>query len=301
MFNCNDIDLTSFLPHPVLLVYFLLILPTALTVSESASVQFEFPAFRLQQYDLATVPLGRCNIFRLSSTGRSRAGTRHTSVSCEATSLSNIGTTLRRCAVVGWRELIGVANIESALNDALGAVLILLPSDLNTLTEVEAKVKSSGTCFVFLCFLVLFSIFYMKGSPALQSLAEIEHQLVTRQFAMAVYFARSDDRLRAVHRQLQHDKQTHSALAAVLDGIASNSYQLVSITSPTPAPLLQHNNIIVSVCVLYASFHRAQGRLDAAGSNVADAPTIVIVAHYDSFAAAPVSKMISEKKKAHPV
>ena len=57
----QDVEWSLAWPHPALLVYFLIFLPCALTtVSDSAVQQFEFPAYRLQQYDLAGQPFGEC-------------------------------------------------------------------------------------------------------------------------------------------------------------------------------------------------------------------------------------------------
>ena len=52
-------DWSSFVPHPALLLYFLVIFPTAIVAGGSAdAMQFEFNAFRLQQYDLASNAYG---------------------------------------------------------------------------------------------------------------------------------------------------------------------------------------------------------------------------------------------------
>ncbi|VDN31598.1 unnamed protein product [Gongylonema pulchrum] len=79
------------------------------------SVELEFKAYRLQQYDVVGSP----------------RGSRSWKVMYEAVSLD--GNALRRCLVVSWRDLLG-RDLQRLFGQTLSAVLIVLPSSLSNLT-----------------------------------------------------------------------------------------------------------------------------------------------------------------------
>lgn len=63
----------------------------------------------------------------------------------EAVSLD--GNTLRRCVVVGWRELLG-RDLQTLFDQAVGGVIIIIPADLDALSPAHRAVSivSSSLC-----------------------------------------------------------------------------------------------------------------------------------------------------------
>ncbi|VDK80269.1 unnamed protein product [Onchocerca ochengi] len=105
------------LRNPVVFIYMSMLLTWCVTSSSQFgdSVELEFKAYRLQQYDIV---------------GTSH-GSRSWQVIYEAVSLdSNV---LRRCLVVNWRDLLG-RDLQVLFNQAFGAIIIVLPANLDTLT-----------------------------------------------------------------------------------------------------------------------------------------------------------------------
>lgn len=83
---------------------------------------FEIRAFRLHQFEFA---------------GK-QYGSKSWRVLYEAVSLNN--SAARKCVLVNWRELID-KDLETTISAAIGAVLVIIPNDLDTLSESNRQVK----------------------------------------------------------------------------------------------------------------------------------------------------------------
>lgn len=88
----------------------------------SSTADIEIRAFRLQQFEI---------------NGR-HYGSKTWRVFYETVSLNS--TTIRKCVVVKWRDLIN-QELETTVGAAIGALLIVIPSDLDALTDIEREVS----------------------------------------------------------------------------------------------------------------------------------------------------------------
>ncbi|EPB75195.1 hypothetical protein ANCCEY_05709 [Ancylostoma ceylanicum] len=162
-------------------------------------VELEFQAFRLQQYELNGNIIG-------SKTFR---------VQYEAVSLNS--KALRRCVVTSWRDLTGHTNLDDLLANSVGALLVIIPSDLDALSPADKT---------------LFS--------------ELERRLATARTDMAVYVIYSSPEASAILSDVQHSSGvTKSATQQLINSIAANTFQFTSTGSPsTNALTYKPNNII---------------------------------------------------------
>uniref|UniRef100_A0A915D332 BOS complex subunit NCLN n=1 Tax=Ditylenchus dipsaci TaxID=166011 RepID=A0A915D332_9BILA len=104
--------------------FFPCILVHASNIVPDKSNEIEIRAFRLQQYEFAGKPYG----------------SKSWKVLYEAVSLN--GSTLRKCVLVSWRDLVN-KELESTIGAAVGAVVVAIPEDLNALTENEKQAFQS--------------------------------------------------------------------------------------------------------------------------------------------------------------
>ncbi|VDM69888.1 unnamed protein product, partial [Strongylus vulgaris] len=154
-------------------------------------VELEFQAFRLQQYELNGNIIG-------SKTFR---------VQYEAVSLSS--KALRRCVVASWRDLTGYTNLDDLLANSVGALLVIIPSDLDALSPTDKT---------------LFS--------------ELEHRLATVRTEMAVYVTHASPDASAILSDVQSSSATtKSATQQLFNSIAANTFQFTSTGSPSSNPL----------------------------------------------------------------
>lgn len=108
---------------------------------------------------------------------------------------------------------------------------------------------------------------------------EIEEELLSQEIFIPVYFALWNNELQSVLDDVSSsfitNDKTASATEAFLDAVSANGYQIViSANQPSVRTGVQITNI--------------QGKLSGHGIEE-NLPTIAVVAHYDSFGAAPVS------------
>ncbi|MFH4981745.1 hypothetical protein AB6A40_008454 [Gnathostoma spinigerum] len=111
-------EILEALRNPFLFAYAYILLTWCVVVSGSHlgdTVELEFKAYRLQQYDVIATS----------------HGSRSWKVMFEAVSLD--GNALRRCLVVSWRDLIG-RDLNKVFSHAVGSVLIIIPADYRTLS-----------------------------------------------------------------------------------------------------------------------------------------------------------------------
>lgn len=115
-------DILEALRNFFILAYLFAIFPCNINASQigGQNVEFEFRAYRLQQFDLAG------NLY----------GSRSWRVLYEAVSLNS--STLRKCVVVSWRDLKG-KDLEKSLEATVGAVIIIIPKDFNSLGNSEQQ------------------------------------------------------------------------------------------------------------------------------------------------------------------
>lgn len=134
------------------------------------------------------------------------------------------------------------------IKEGAGGLLIMLPKHLNTLNDDEKEV-----------------------------LHAFEHQYLGEEIHIPVYFASYSPELEAIVSDIESNKileiQKSTAWDAILNSLSANGYQIV-ITASRPS--VKTDAQILSM----------QGKL--IGYGVQDKlPTIIIVAHYDSFGVSP--------------
>lgn len=101
--------------------FFPCIFSSLAAANNNEKTELEFRAYRLQQYELAGKMYG-------SKSWR---------VLYETVSIN--GSALRKCLIVSWRDLID-KDLDSSLGAAIGAVLVIIPEDMNALMEAERRV-----------------------------------------------------------------------------------------------------------------------------------------------------------------
>ncbi|VDM21217.1 unnamed protein product [Wuchereria bancrofti] len=181
------------LRSPVVFIYVSMLLTWCMASSSQLgdSVELEFKAYRLQQYDIVGTP----------------HGSRSWQVIYEAVSLDS--TVLRRCLVVNWRDLLG-RDLQALFNQAFGAVLIVLPANLDTLTP-STKTK----------------------------LASLEKDLLYLNTDVAVYVVQQQPELQALVAEVTaFSKRSPTAVQQLLNAISANIFQFSSSASVS-------NNIVV--------------------------------------------------------
>lgn len=166
----------------------------------SEKTELHFKAFRLQQYEFSAKQYG-------SSSWK---------VLYETVSLN--GSALRKCLVVDWWDLVN-KELESTIGAAVGAVLVIIPEDLDSLTVNE---RAAFQAF--------------------------EHAFTNFRTDQAVYFAHNSSALRQLYQSIAvSSKRAPSAFQQLYNGLAANSFQIASTGSgpTTKAASAKHFNIIV--------------------------------------------------------
>ncbi|KAM3721861.1 Nicalin [Dirofilaria immitis] len=228
------------LRSPVVFIYMSILLTWCVANSSQLgdSVELEFKAYRLQQYDIVGTP----------------HGSRSWQVIYEAVSLdSNV---LRCCLVVNWHDLLG-RDLQALFNQAFGAVLIVLPANLDMLTP-STKMK----------------------------LASLEKHLLYVNTDVAVYVIQQRPELQALVTEVTaFSKRSPTAVQQLVNALSANIFQFSSSASisnnivvPKSANVIGHlwstdRNSPLIVVVAYYDSHSAIPGLavgaDANGSGVA--------------------------------
>nr|XP_018903520.1 PREDICTED: nicalin-1 [Bemisia tabaci] len=156
-------------------------------------------------------------------------------------------STLRHCVIAHFEDL-ALEQLDKLLTQA-GALLIILPRDFSKLSAEEK-----------------------------QNVLSIEKNLLLQQVQIPIYFLEWSYELKTIVRDLStgltaSEPKKETAAHALFNSISANGYQ-VSINAPRPN--IKYDLQIPTI----------QGKLS--GYGVEDKlPTIVFVAHYDSFGVAP--------------
>ncbi|CAH1116660.1 unnamed protein product [Phaedon cochleariae] len=216
----------GFLPY-----YLLIVLPIFIIVSPVNPVasSSEFPAFRMQHYDLHGIA----------------HGCRSAGINLEAKSLTGWSTP-RHCVLTKLKDLT-VDNFRNIKLKA-GALLIMLPENISNLNVEEQH-----------------------------HLLLLENAMVVQEVSIPVYFAKYSSQLEIIISEVTDNLDTNdmskSAAEALFNSIAANGYQIVVSSS----------SLGIKTDAKVASIH---GHLPGHSTD-GKIPTIAIVAHYDSFGAAP--------------
>ncbi|XP_045483433.1 nicalin [Harmonia axyridis] len=212
--------------------YVLLFLPIFILISPINPVQasHEFPVYRMHHFDL---------------NGLSH-GSRGASINLEARSITN-WKSARHCVVTKMKDL-SVGQLRDVLTKA-GALLILIPSDLSSLSSDEKEHLSS-----------------------------LESALMNQETSIPVYFIRDSPEFEHIFAEIAENSVANdlkkSAAEALFSSVAANGYQIV-VSPGTP-------NIKKDVKI-----STIQGQLVANNIKDEKISTIAVVAHYDSFGIAP--------------
>ncbi|VDK44045.1 unnamed protein product [Anisakis simplex] len=185
-------ELLEALRNPFVIVYVSVLLSWCVVSGTQLGDTFEMElkAYRLQQYDLV---------------GASH-GSRSSKVLYEAVSLN--GNALRRCVIVGWRELIG-RDMNALFDHALGSVVIIIPADLDALPPTDRA-----------------------------NFVILERSLLSLDTQVAVYVAHQKPELHALLKDVSSfSSTTSSTLQQLLNAIAANTFQLSSSLPQSNAPV----------------------------------------------------------------
>ncbi|KAK0422489.1 hypothetical protein QR680_007601 [Steinernema hermaphroditum] len=218
-------ELLDAIRNPSFLVYLSILLAVCSQLGASASdnVELGFTAYRLQQFDMQG----------------NQYGSRSSRVAYEAVSL-NVET-VRKSAIVHWKDVLQ-RNLADVLGKAAGAIVIVIPADLDAFAEEKEFLKFE------------------------QTLTQIKTDL-------AVFVAPWSEAVASLLDDVKTTSDRASTAAQQLVNVfAGNTFQLSSSGSGTPtiSDKKQHFNVV--------------GRLAAHERGV---PTLVFVAHHDSYGAVP--------------
>nr|CAG4646885.1 EOG090X02MW [Megafenestra aurita] len=211
------------------LPYYIAVLLPILIILSPADAATEFPVYRLQHFDLQGV----------------KYGSRSSILNFEARSIDT-RMPARKCVILMINEF-SPSRFRELINEGVGALLIVIPSDLESLTED------------------------MK-----ENIIDTEKFLLSQEITIPVYFTPHTPKLEEIHTSIKEstDKDSASSAAQALFGaISANGYQLAVYGNS--AKLLTDVQIT-----------NIQGKLSGYGVDD-QLPTLAVVAHYDSFGAAP--------------
>ncbi|KAG1671768.1 Nicalin-1 [Nymphon striatum] len=211
--------------------YMFIFVPLLIIISPVSPVygSHEFSAYRMQHYDLQ---------------GTSH-GSRASFVNVEARVLESKMYT-RKCVIAHLTSLT-IEKYRQMMKQAAAAVLVLLPSNMSSLTHTEKMV-----------------------------IAVLEHELTLEETNVPVYFTEETPEISQMYDKIKESSnsdQAETATEALISSVTANGYQLVVSNSQAQA---MNNAQIASI----------GGKLSGYGVEE-QLPTIAIVAHYDAFAIAP--------------
>lgn len=119
-------DWLDVLRNFVVFAYIFALIPWSLVsaaTEQQVAAEVEFRAFRLRHYDFSGT----------------QYGSRNSKVSWDAVSLGT--DTVRKAVVVNWKKLVG-KDVEELLKAPMGAVMVVIPSDVSSMSEGDKKVNS---------------------------------------------------------------------------------------------------------------------------------------------------------------
>ncbi|KAI3420399.1 hypothetical protein GPALN_003698 [Globodera pallida] len=149
-------------------------------------LEIEIRAFRLQQFETA----GKLY------------GSRSWKVLSEVVSVNE--SVLRKCAVVPWRELVGI-DFEEKFSAPVGAVLFIIPSDFKKLSKADKE-----------------------------AFLTVERKFATFHTEMAVYFAEDSPILRTLLESVESSSgRAPTAVQQLLSAMVSDNFQISSSNGAT--------------------------------------------------------------------
>ncbi|KAI5609829.1 nicalin-1 precursor, partial [Silurus asotus] len=155
----------------------------------------------------------------------------------------------RRCVMMRLADF-SYEKYQKALRQSAGAVVIILPKNMSTMPQ-----------------------------DIMQQFMELEPELMATETIVPVYFALEDDELLSIYTQTQVSSASQGSTSAaegtsslLLHSATANGFQMVTSGAQSKA-------------VSDWAITSLEGKLAGAGGE--DLPTIVLVAHYDSFGVAP--------------
>uniref|UniRef100_A0A1I7XHY7 BOS complex subunit NCLN n=1 Tax=Heterorhabditis bacteriophora TaxID=37862 RepID=A0A1I7XHY7_HETBA len=187
--------------NPFLLVYISILLSFCMVNGSQQigdAVELELVAYRLQQYEMYG------NIF----------GSKNFKVQYEAVSLDS--KALRRCVVTSWRDIAN-KELDSLLSTSVGALLIIVPSDLDALSPADKTLFSN-----------------------------LERRLSLMRTELAIYVSSMSSETNAILSEvLSSSDDKTSATQQLLKSIVTTSFQFTSTGSSSANPIsYRPNNII---------------------------------------------------------
>ncbi|KAH7728703.1 nicalin [Aphelenchoides avenae] len=193
-------DLLDALRNICVLVWILSVLPSSLASANYGieRVESELTAYRLQQYDL----------------GGTAYGSRSFRVMYEAVSLNR--SALRKCLVASWRDL-SPSTLEDSISAAVGAVLVVIPSDFEKLSGSEREAFS-----------------------------KLEQSFTGFRTEQSVYFVPENDVLRDLLREVASTSgKAPTAVQQLYAAVAANNFQIASASTATTNTVThRHYNVI---------------------------------------------------------
>ncbi|XP_046436875.1 nicalin-like [Daphnia pulex] len=211
------------------LPYYIAVLVPILFILSPAEAATEFPVYRLQHFDLQGV----------------KYGSRSSTLNFEARSVDT-RLPARKCVILMINEF-NPSRFRELINEGVGALLIIIPSDLESLSN-----------------------------DMRENILDTEKFLLSQEIAIPVYFTHHSQQLEEMYTSIKESTSKDSASSAaqaLFGAISANGYQLA--VNGNAAKLLTDVQI-----------SNIQGKLSGFGLED-QLPTLAVVAHYDSFGAAP--------------
>nr|CAG4642367.1 EOG090X02MW [Evadne anonyx] len=211
------------------LPYYIAALLPILIILSPADAAHEFPVYRLQHFDLQGV----------------KYGSRSSALNFEARSIDT-KLPARKCVMLVINEF-SVSRFRELVNEGVGAILIIIPADLDSITE-DLK----------------------------EHIVETEKFLLSQEVSIPIFFSPHTQQVDEIYSNIiesTNKDSAPSAAQALLGSISANGYQLG--VSGNQAKIL--NDVQIS---------NIQGKLSGFGVEE-QLQTVAVVAHYDSFGGAP--------------
>jgi len=211
------------------LPYYIAALLPILIILSPANAAHEFPVYRLQHFDLQGV----------------KYGSRSSVLNYEARSIDT-KLPARKCIILMINEF-SVSRFRELVNEGVGAILIIIPADLDSITE-DLK----------------------------EHIAETERFLLSQEVSIPIFFSPHTKQVDEIYSNIiesTNKDSAPSAAQALLGSISANGYQLG--VNGNQAKIL--NDVQIT---------NIQGKLSGFGVEE-QLQTVAVVAHYDSFGAAP--------------
>ncbi|XP_067932697.1 BOS complex subunit ncln-like [Watersipora subatra] len=228
MFLDSHMDIFDSLRSTFMLSFVVFVFSFLLAISPVNGAQ-SFPVYRVNQLDI----------------GGSTYGSRNTKVNMEAR-VVNSGSATRKCIVTKLNEF-SLAAYHHLVESNAGAIMILLPSDLDQLSADEQE-----------------------------QFINIEKLMLTEEIELPVYFAIETEEVVDIYSRIRSSANADmsvTATEALLNSVSSNGFQM-NVHTSTSKPIEKYKTI------------NLHGLLEGNG-NAERLSTVMFVAHYDAMGIAP--------------